>query len=741
VQLTEAQRAIHERAQTLAQQEQELADRIIEMNRQSGLEAMEAGVIKNTIDNYTARLWDLEGKTPEEAIDAKFKTRTGRAKPRTLESIPQGWALGLNLRIKSATGAQHAARTQVAQVIEDRNLLTMAEKAGLISTSQTSATPKRIEHPNFTKWDWVGKAEEGKTYGRNIFIDEEGNIFQKMPYYADPILVKKLNKILGRSLLYKAPGFESAITAVTKWNDIIKQLILSTMLFHHQAFMRSSMLGSQSANLPEAYRDGWQAYMNWTPEVIDGVRAGLTIGKVAEWDEAAIQEKTRIGEAIDKVPMAAGTKAWLLELRDRNTDFLFKRLGPALKVQAFLLEYRSLIKKHEAQLEAGTKTRHELAKIAADLANDDFGGLHLGRMERDPTVQHLMKLFLLAPDWTESNVRSMVKAFQRGETGQVYRAFWARIALKGLGAVILGNLLLAGFDDDDFWTRSQRAWKTGNLRWLDIDVTPIYRALSGEDEKRKYFSLIGHFRDPLKFILHPFRSFKHKSSVLGRIAADAAWGADWAGRPFTTWAELLGVDDKGVYKAGERAGLPKGGKLRGRLVQKQRGAWRPISYETLPSFLLYEARQSLPIPIQQGIGWLAGELDAFDALTKSVGMMTATTYRGTPERSLEEALEENDPARAKGALERLGEEEGQESRSKLIALQAHKLAERRPERKVAREAWQGQLAEARQWFSILGLERKEVLSAYWQYLLSRYKTPKTRRAYYGRLNRELASLE
>ena len=46
----------------------------------------------------------------------------------------------------------------------------------------------------------------------------------------------------------------------------------------------------------------------------------------------------------------------------------------------------------------------------ANLINDDFGGLHLQRMGRNPTWQHILRLFLLAPDWTESNVRTMVKA-------------------------------------------------------------------------------------------------------------------------------------------------------------------------------------------------------------------------------------------------------------------------------------------------------------------------------------------
>jgi hypothetical protein len=226
---------------------------------------------------------------------------------------------------------------------------------------------------------------------------------------------------------------------------------------------------------------------------------------------------------------------------------------------------------------------------------------------------------------------------------------------------MLFNLILAGFDFDEFWKQYELAWKEGRLRWLDIDVTPIYRRLGGTSEKRKWFSLIGHFRDPLKFIVHPFRSAKHKGSVLSRFVSDAATGTDWAGRPFTTFAELVGLDDKGQYKTTARGkyikGEPKGGKLKGALVRRQRGSPRPLEYTQLPSFLVSEAKATLPIPIQSGVAWFAGELDGFDALTKSLGLMTSTTYPpSSPETSIERAFENKDAEAGQAALDRLVQE-------------------------------------------------------------------------------------
>jgi hypothetical protein len=236
-------------------------------------------------------------------------------------------------------------------------------------------------------------------------------------------------------------------------------------------------------------------------------------------------------------------------------------------------------------------------------------------MGRSQTAQHIFRLLALAPDWTESNIRSAVQAFAKGETGYLHRMFWGRIAIKGLGATILFNLLLSAFDDDDFVERYKKAWETGRLRWLDIDITPIYEAMGGTDDKRKYFSLLGHFRDPVKFTVHPFISAKHKGSVVSRIMLDMMIGQDWAGRQFTTIGELLGITEDG--------------KNSGRLVKYSRSGAKPIEPAQVPSYALYQVRSAMPIPMQNLIAFLGGEMDAFDAITKSLGLMTATTY---PER-------------------------------------------------------------------------------------------------------------
>ena len=284
----------------------------------------------------------------------------------------------------------------------------------------------------------------------------------------------------------------------------------------------------------------------------------------------------------------------------------------------------------------------EAAKMAANLINDDFGGLHLQRLGRNPTLQHIFRLLALASDWTESNVRTMVKMFKAGDEGRMYRKFWAGVLTKGLGLTVIGNLLMASLDEDDEETRNawdrfvrnyRSAWESGNMKYLDVDITPLYRALGGTTKRRKYFGPLGHFKDPIKFILHPIRSAKHKGSVVFKTIFEALVGTDWASRRFTTYKEILGIDEeKGLYKTtskkrGYKKGDPKYGKLAGQTVTYDYGGkGGPIGYEQVPSYIISQIKGSQPVQIQLLIARLNGEIETFDAIANSMGLGVKTTY-------------------------------------------------------------------------------------------------------------------
>jgi len=643
--LTPEQKKTVDLSQKLPDNIKAMAVKISDSYKALGIEALDAEVIRNVLDNYAARVWKIEGKKGMEKF-RKFGVTTRHAKARRFETILEGWANGFELKVEGATTNLQILKEEMVKTIEDKKFLKTLQKMKtldgepLLSTQQLEGY-KKVEHPNFKVWKYAGKAPEveatGKVYGRNFFRDEEGNLFERRDLYAPKEQADNLNNILGISKLKGIP----AIDFVTKWNAVVKAWILQSSFFHHLAFMRSYYFGTNhkqwdEMSVRQAYRQGVKAIDEENPIVMLGVKNGLTLGVKQDWDEEILRETSKLDTYLDKIRVVGATKNKVLDLRRKHVDFLFGEFGAGLKAKSFMVEYRNMLKKYPG------KSTDEIAKMVANLINDDFGGLHLQRLGRDPTVQHVFRLFALAPDWTESNVRTMVKAFKAGskEETNLYRRFWAGIFTKGAILTVLGNALMAGLDEDTkeakgWYKRMIRnyklAWKAGRMRWMDIDITALYKMLGGKTGNRKYFSVLGHFKDPIKFITHPIRSIHHKGSIIYGTLHEALTGVDWAGRRFTTAPELFGFDtEKGRYKTTRRGyyrkGDPKWGRLTGKTVTWDFKGKGPLNYNQIISYAISQAKGATPVQIQNLLAWLAGEMEGFDAFLKSGGLRVSTTY-------------------------------------------------------------------------------------------------------------------
>ena len=604
------------------------------------------------------------------------------------------------LLVKDVTENLRVAKDEIHKTIEDKAIVEKMRTTNWLDTEDPMLTHvqlegyRRVDHPNFVYWHPFGGVKAGHTkdyvitedgekirLGRNAraqirwAVQKEGNdratrvfdteeeaalfheelqssnpedvyrieerttLWERRTLYAPEKLAKRLNNMLGTSKLKGVPG----IDLLTRVNAFFKAMVLMTGLFHHQAFIRSFWLGShpglKGLNIRQAYKKGLDEIMasgsdeNHPLRIL--TRGGLTLGKMQDFGENLFnKENTKLEDLLDKMKVTKVLKDKLYEFMEWQAKGLFERFGGGLKAQAAIIEYTRALDKY-----GETMNPYEIAKMVAKQVNDDFGGLHLQRMERNLTLQHIFRLVALAPDWTESNVRTALKMIKAGgkggtaatkEEANFYRWFWARVAAKGLGVTIAANLLMSLWDDDDPVERFKKAWHEGNLRALGIDVTPLYRILGGKDpQKRKYISFVGHFKDPVKFATHPIRSAHHKGSILWGTLFEALAGHDWKGEKFTTMAELLGIDDKGYYLTSGKKhefGELKGGKLKGQTVSYRAAKSGTIGFEQMPSYLLSQAKGMTPIQVQQILGFLGGEIDGWDALTRSMGMHSISTY-------------------------------------------------------------------------------------------------------------------
>jgi len=598
------QKKIVDLSQNLPEYAQEIANKIEQSYKSIGAEGLDAAVLKNIIDNYASRQWNLGEDKPVEGL-RKFGTKTGHAKARKFDTIIEGWSKGYDLKIKTATENLREYKKEIVKTIEDKRFVGELRKLKtidgepLLSTRQLEGY-KEVEHLNMNVWEWAGEVEGGKVYGKNFFATEDGQLFERRRLYAPKPQANNLNNMLGISKLAEVPG----IKAVTKFNTITKAWILQSSLFHQQAFLRSYYLPGadwgQFKTPRAAYKEGIRSVEALDPVLIHGVRNGLTLGLKQDWSESLLREKTVVGKVLDKWKASREIKDGINNLREAQAEFLFGELGAGLKAKSYMDTFRQQIKKYP------NENPDVIAKRVAMLINDDYGGLHLQRLGRNPTLQHIFRLVALAPDWTESNIRTMVKTLTNKNQSQreawLYRKFWGGVILKGIGITALLNYAMSGGDADKMKRNYEIAWKEGNFNWAKVNITPIYEAFGGED-RRKYFSIFGHFQDPAKFILHPIKSVKHKQSVVAGMVFEALSGTDWAGRGFTTIEDLI---SDGTVKWGNKKG--------------------PIDYNQFPSYVLSQTIGTQPVQVQAAIEYLAGETDGFDAISKSIGLRTTSTY-------------------------------------------------------------------------------------------------------------------
>ena len=113
--------------------------------------------------------------------------------------------------------------------------------------------------------------------------------------------------------------------------------MLSLSLFHHQAFLRSYVFGThgiEGARAVKAYKEGRQAILNFEGMTRELVRAGLTVGRVQDFEEQMVKaavEKT-IADQLPggEIPALQGPErhvGWH-ELREKHDRAKNDQTGP-----------------------------------------------------------------------------------------------------------------------------------------------------------------------------------------------------------------------------------------------------------------------------------------------------------------------------------------------------------------------------------------------------------------------------
>jgi hypothetical protein len=417
-------------------------------------------------------------------------------------------------------------------------------------------------------------------------------------------------------------------------------------------------------------------------QVGDDVRAtssggGYDMDEVVKMDESIekagkwLADKGAPKAFTDKV---VGVIQGVRGFQRQTATWLFNDLGSNLKVSQAVAHLEESLIFHAERLKTDYdgSFRKGLVKGIADLSNGDFGGMNSqathGRidtlkglgisMPRHARTTMLMRALFLAPDWTESNLMTVMRTFWKdGDMAtddemnninrRLHQHMWLRVISRGLFLQITINAIMAGLDPDrDFLDLYREAGFPGysddlapkwqKLRWLDANVS-----LLSPNESRKFISVMGHFADPFHWATDMFNEdggflspIMKKGSPGAKAVLSAMTGVDWAGRRFSSFEEFWGIDtDAGVYQRRTKqsdgtykeAGESKAGRYKWQISHYglDRGS---VASGELFTYTLEQLRRFLPIQTRTLMDTAMGTKDEMDLLMDLLGFKGSRTW-------------------------------------------------------------------------------------------------------------------
>jgi hypothetical protein len=618
-----------------------------------------------------------------------------RRMEKKLVSVLDGWSKGYELVLPNALDA--AART--ARVVYEARY-NKAWISGLEAAGIVRAIPENRVKPGYVRLKadvlsgyqaipWVAKYINNATthFGLQDIENPILRGFMRMNFAAKHLMLMFgffHHQAFMRSYLFTVEGTEAA-KAMTEDGGVISAAAASVASYARSVgrARRDTMSRLENGFRPMAM--GRQAWEQLTPEFELLVRAGLTVQLSNELTQTmggayyTPEDVAQIDGWFDKVReringFGAGAVAkpmlTMLEnvrIAQRETaEWLFNTMGANMKIAAALIKYRELHAKALPEQQQDDEYKFEIARIAAEQVNADFGGLDLrgrsGKLSdyfgepgpRNPVHQMVLRGLFLAPDWTESNATAFLGMLKRGKRfatpaevqniqRAAYRTMWMRVASRAMMLQLALNMALAVTDPDkslaDLYAESgfpgfgdEDAPKASKLRWLDVNISRM-----SPSESRKFLSVWGHFMDPLKWSVEAVNEgflapIERKGSSAMRGLYEMVSGANWAGRRYNTLQDFYNwdpeyyqyrvVDEDGtVHMPGEE----KRGRYEGMMTRPSSRTGH-VRTDELPLWAFDQSMKFVPLQVRALIDYVMGSHDALDAMAQMVGAKMSRTY-------------------------------------------------------------------------------------------------------------------
>lgn len=589
-------------------------------------EGMKAGLLQNGIENYVTQIWKdknpigdkLASDISQSVLEPDFKF----ARKRIFDSYFDGEQAGFEPKgkdIRSLVAAyDHSFRKALTDRAFIKNLMELKAsdgRAGVTVTGSGTPLPEgasppevmlvrpkttpqdafdytTLDHPALRRWKWVDQI--GDTA---VMVEGDMKIH--------PEFVKDLQNVLGSSVLRKVPILRRILNA----QSVVKKTMLSISGFHQvqegthaigHGFVpwKTIEIDFKNPQQKALVDHGLQVASMDMKELFD---EGLSGGDFWKWTK----------KMIDKLPpgtLDSTSKA--IGMIGDYTDWLFQDHIPRLKMTLGV----AALERNRARY-AKELTDDQILKLTADQSNAAFGELNYKMMGRNKTLQDVLRLFALAPDFLEARLR-----FSGQSLKPYHREQLVAMSRLAIGQYMLMRIMNQAFDDDPHFEKPFSFVYKNREYGLRTVPEDIYRAA----------------HDTRKFV------YNRLSPVVGRGVVQS----------------LTGRDDRGVKRDFLETLAELG------------TSWMPISLRTRDNIKVWESSlgafgiHTKGYSATQEIGTLVGEWSKENMPKKSGEFIY--DFKTDPYRPLRIALHMEDYDKAKQELGKFPAEDMKKVRDHFI---------------------------------------------------------------------------
>ncbi len=495
----------YEAARNLTPEQKALADEYGKKVEELRQRALKVGINIDERPNYVTHI-ATQNALARLFFGKKLDASVKWAKERTHETFFHGEQAGVTYKTKDlsdlyakyAHDINHAVNSKllVAEMTkgtakDGRPLIAPADgMVSVVDDPKSGASPifvlpgmppkgaegyESLNQPALREWTWKA-------------ADENGNpIFVKGELRVHPDVATHLNNILGESAIRKmfSSPSETAATAATKavskfLVDDARQYGKATLfgflqpfhqvtegqhasLFHHvnpvgvakpdlindpvaiRAAQHGLMLAPDRISAGTFIEgSGGDSNKNLTTLALRG--AGKLLGKAGS-----------IGKAAGKAPTA------LADAADTYQHYLFHDYIPGLKLKTYNELLGRNTKRYAADIQAGKVSLDDVEYVTATQVNASYGHLNMTDIGRSPTLQHLMQITMMAPDFTEARARFA----GQGVKGVVDKSGREQLKALAIGAATIygATRVINKLVDDDWHNDHPFEVVVGNRRY------------------------------------------------------------------------------------------------------------------------------------------------------------------------------------------------------------------------------------------------------------------------------------